>query len=417
MKKQAELIHLTLTLTVLAGLILHPPAARALGTAFTYNGSLSVNGAPATGAYDLSFTLYNAATNGTAFGALTNTATPVTNGLFTVTLDFGEVFNGANYWLQLAARTNNGGGFSPLSPLQPLTPAPYAIYSATAGTAATAVSAASANAVAGPNITGTVPLAQLPAAVLTNHQSGVTLGGGFNGNFTGDGTGLSNVITGPVGISALGNEANGYLALTANANGTNNSANGTQTLQDNGSGYDNTADGYRALMANTTGYKNTADGEFALATNTTGYQNTALGGEALEINTTGANNTACGQAALDHNTTASGNTACGWNALLNNTTGNENIAVGFQAGYNLTTGGNNIDLGNPGVVTDTNIIRIGSGQTQAFIAGVITGNGAGLTNLPAGAVTGGLTINLAVLVPGGTTNILCFTNGILFSIK
>ena len=279
------------------------------------------------------------------------------------------------------------------------------------------MSAASANAVAGPNITCTVPLAQLPAAVLTNHQSGVTLGGGFNGNFTGDGTGLSNVITGPVGISALGNEANGYLALTANANGTNNSANGTQTLQDNGSGYDNTADGYRALMANSTDYKNTADGEFALAINTTGYQNTALGGEALEINTTGANNTACGQAALDHNTTASGNTACGWNALLNNTTGNENIAVGFQAGYNLTTGGNNIDLGNPGVVTDTNIIRIGSGQTQAFIAGVITGNGAGLTNLPAGAVTGGLTINLAVLVPGGTTNILCFTNGILFSIK
>ncbi len=34
-----------------------------------------------------------------------------------------------------------------------------------------------------------------------------------------------------------------------------------------------------------------------------------------------------------------------------------------------------------GLATDTNIIRIGSGQTQAFIAGVITGNGAGLTNV------------------------------------
>ena len=31
--------------------------------------------------------------------------------------------------------------------------------------------------------------------------------------------------------------------------------------------------------------------------------------------------------------------------------------------------------------TDTNIIRIGTGQTQAFIAGVIAGNGGGLTNL------------------------------------
>ncbi len=34
-----------------------------------------------------------------------------------------------------------------------------------------------------------------------------------------------------------------------------------------------------------------------------------------------------------------------------------------------------------GLATDTNIIRIGSGQTQAFIAGVITGNGGGLTNV------------------------------------
>ena len=32
------------------------------------------------------------------------------------------------------------------------------------------------------------------------------------------------------------------------------------------------------------------------------------------------------------------------------------------------------------MATETNIIRIGSGQSQTFIAGVINGNGGGLTN-------------------------------------
>jgi hypothetical protein len=69
------------------------------------------------------------------------------------------------------------------------------------------------------------------------------------------------------------------------------------------------------------------------------------------------------------------------NALYSNTNGSYNIAEGYQAGMNITSGSSNIDIGNLGLATDTNIIRIGSGQTQAFIAGVITGNGAGLTNL------------------------------------
>jgi hypothetical protein len=51
----------------------------------------------------------------------------VTNGLFTVTLDFGSVFNGNATWLSITVRTNGGAGFTALSPLQELTPTPYAI--------------------------------------------------------------------------------------------------------------------------------------------------------------------------------------------------------------------------------------------------------------------------------------------------
>ena len=55
-------------------------------------------------------------------------------------------------------------------------------------------------------------------------------------------------------------------------------------------------------------------------------------------------------------------------------------------------------------------------NTPTFI-GSFTGNGAGLINLSANAIVGGLTTNLAVLVPGSRTNTLFFTNGILRAVQ
>src|SRR6185369_8470063 len=107
--------------------------ATARGTAFTYQGRLSNNGSPANGNYDLRFVLFNVASNGVALdAAATNSATAVSNGLFTVTLDFGNVFDGGNYWLEIGVRTNGGGSFTILAPRQPITPTPYAIMSGSA---------------------------------------------------------------------------------------------------------------------------------------------------------------------------------------------------------------------------------------------------------------------------------------------
>ena len=109
----------------------------AQGTQFTYQGRLNDGGA-ASGTYDLSFALYDALANGNpAGGTVTNTATTVSNGLFTATLDFGAgVFPGANRWLEIAVRTNGGGAaYTTLSPRQALTPTPYAIFATTSGTA------------------------------------------------------------------------------------------------------------------------------------------------------------------------------------------------------------------------------------------------------------------------------------------
>jgi Chaperone of endosialidase len=146
--------------------------ARAQGTAFTYQGRLNSGTNPANGSFDLRFALYDAASAGAQQGnLLTNTPTSVSNGLFTVTLDFGNQFPGAPRWLEIAVRTNGVGVFTNLSPRQPLTPAPYAIY------------AGSANAT---NLVGTVQTANL---------SGVALLAGGNA-FTGNQT----VTSGNVGI-------------------------------------------------------------------------------------------------------------------------------------------------------------------------------------------------------------------------
>ena len=101
----------------------------AQGTAFTYQGRLQDGGSPANGSYDLAFTLFDAETDGTAIaGPLDLPATAVSNGLFTVSLDFGGQFDGGPRYLEIQVNTNGGDTPVILSPRQQLTPAPYAIF-------------------------------------------------------------------------------------------------------------------------------------------------------------------------------------------------------------------------------------------------------------------------------------------------
>ena len=124
--------------TLLVGLALlstlNPQLSTVLaqGTAFTYQGQLIDSGWPARGIYDLRFTTYDLADGGsTVAGPQTNSAVVVTNGLFTVTLDFGaEVFTGADRWLEIGVSAHGGGAFTTLTPRQRLTATPYAIRAA-----------------------------------------------------------------------------------------------------------------------------------------------------------------------------------------------------------------------------------------------------------------------------------------------
>ncbi len=142
----------------LAGALSTATLLHAQGTAFTYQGRLNVNGAPASGTYDFRYRLALDPYGNNYFGSsVLASGQFVSNGLFTATLDFGAgAFNGGNYWLEVDVRTNGTGGYTALNPLQPVTPAPYAIFSGTASnalnataatTATTATTAATASAV------------------------------------------------------------------------------------------------------------------------------------------------------------------------------------------------------------------------------------------------------------------------------
>lgn len=119
--------------------------AAPLGSAFTYQGQLHKGGSPAHGSYDLVFRLTDAASGGNSVGnPLTNSATLVSNGAFSVTLDFGPgAFDGNARWLEVAVRPQGDGAFTPLAPLQQLMPSPHALFASQAGNAAVATSAAS----------------------------------------------------------------------------------------------------------------------------------------------------------------------------------------------------------------------------------------------------------------------------------
>ncbi len=120
--------------------------ADAQTTAITFQGQLVSGAGNANGSYDLTFSIWNANVSGNKIaGPTTNSAVAVSNGLFTVQLDFGSgVFTGTNYWVEMGVRTNGGASFATLVPRQPLTPAPYALYAPQASNALYAVQAGNA---------------------------------------------------------------------------------------------------------------------------------------------------------------------------------------------------------------------------------------------------------------------------------
>ena len=153
--------------TVMLLFLLGSSATQAQTTAFTYQGKLTDAGQPANGNFDLQFKLFDAVSGGTQQGGtLTNPTVAVSNGVFTVTLDFGaNVFSGAARFLEIAVRpAGSVNPYTVLAPRQPVQSTPYAIqtlHAASADSATTAVNFSGA-------LTGDVTGTQSATAISNN---------------------------------------------------------------------------------------------------------------------------------------------------------------------------------------------------------------------------------------------------------
>ncbi len=115
------------------------PAQTPLGNSFTYQGRLLLDGAAVDGSADLRLTLWTAPTGGATVGqevALDDV--PVTDGIFSVELDFGPgVFAGDIRWLDIRVRAPHDPGdtepFTDLTPRQEITAVPYALHALNGG--------------------------------------------------------------------------------------------------------------------------------------------------------------------------------------------------------------------------------------------------------------------------------------------
>lgn len=112
----------------LEGAELDASLSAAVGTGFTYQGRLLVNGEPANGTYDLRFDVQYSSVPTFVETSTIIEDVVVTDGTFSVVVDWGKnVFNGSAIWALISVRPAGGTEWTQLLPRQRLTPAPYAL--------------------------------------------------------------------------------------------------------------------------------------------------------------------------------------------------------------------------------------------------------------------------------------------------
>jgi hypothetical protein len=187
-----------------------------------YQGRLTNMGANPNSSYDFQFTVFNAVTDGASTTpTVTMSNVPVTNGIFSVNLNFGSALWGNEHgrFLEISVRqsgANPNDPFTKLSPRQTITHAPFAInsqyaaradYAAKAFTAENATNAASATNAAKlggvdssgfvqSNSTAFIRNQTDPQTGNFNISGNGTVGGNLTANLiSGNGAGLTGIFT------------------------------------------------------------------------------------------------------------------------------------------------------------------------------------------------------------------------------
>lgn len=327
-------------ITALFFVLVLAQAAIAQTTAISYQGSLQSGGGPASGNHDFEFALFDAPGGGNQLGSVVSiNNVPVTNGVFSVQLDFGNQFPGANRFLEIRVRPAGQPGITVLSPRQLFNSSPYSVKSLTAETATTATNSTQLGGVAANQFVVTTDPrmtdARAPTVGSTNYiQNTVTPQGAANFNVSGDGAVGGTLSASIVRANTQFNIGNNrILSMNSGLYLGVNSGNLTMT------GTANTFLGNGAGSDNTTGFSNTFVGQ-AGGNNTTGNENSFFGYAAGSLNSTGNDNAFFGRSAGHNNSTGSSNSFFGYAAGNLNTTAGSNSFFGYRAGNNNTGGGN-----------------------------------------------------------------------------
>ena len=375
--------------------------ASAQTTGFTYQGKLDDSGMPANGLYDFTMTLWDAFTNGAQIGpTLSLTNRPVTDGIFTLVLNFGPgVFTGPPRYLEISLKPT-GSAVPPtvLSPRQLVLSAPYAIKSL-GSVSADSVSLACVNCITGSQIgsvngsaiLGSIPLSAFPSGSGFYIQNTSVQQASSNFNISGIGrasifdaatqfsigsnrilsnAGVNNLFAGISSglVNTTGDNLSffGWGSGGANTTGSRNSFFGSLTGQLNSTGSQNSFFGNGAGFANTVGngdsYFGDNSGRFAAGNNNSffgvtsgsgafGNDNSFFGVEAGKLSA-GNNNSFFGSRSGTNNT-ASDNSFFGKNAGFTNTSGASNAFFGSDSGAANNTGSNNSFFGSSSGANNT----------------------------------------------------------------
>jgi hypothetical protein len=404
-KQQSLSNHSLALIAGLLAILLSATAALGQGTSFAYQGRLTDGGTAANGNYDLQFALWDSASGGAQIGSsLTLNTVAVSNGLFSVSLDFGAgSFTGASRFLEISARPVSVGTFTLLSPRQQVTATPYAIRSANASLADNATNAGTATnatqlggVAAGQYVqTGDSRLsdARSPTAGSVNYIQNTTSQQAST-NFSISGSGTANILNATTQFNLNGNRilsnplGNLFAGVGAgqNNNAILNTFVGTNAGQNNNAGNRNSFFGQAAGLNNDTGSQNSFFGESAGTANTLGGLNSFFGVDAGFVNTFGDSNAFFGQGAGIHNNTGSQNSFFGEGAGASITFGVSNTFIGNSAGATSNTnvsGFRNTLLGAGSDVQGSNLSNataIGAAavvtQGNSLVLGSFSGNGA-----------------------------------------
>jgi hypothetical protein len=380
--------------------------ASAQTSAFNYQGKLANNGSPANGQYDFTFTLWDQPTGGTQVASMSLQNTAVTEGIFTVTLDFGlDSFNGGGTrFLEIGVKPSADPSALPtvLAPRQQIQSTPYAIKSIYA-TTANLLSTSCVECVQNSQIEA-VSADKILTGILSINRGGTGLSStGDAGNYLRSDGG--NWVSAPIQTSDLPDLGIGYvknsLAQQASAN-FNISGNGTAggTLSGNivnattqfnlntkrilaAAGTNSFFAGINAGTTNTGNY-NSFVGANAGMLNTASF-NSFFGSNAGQSNTTGALNAFFGSDAGLFNVNGGNNSFFGYRAGRGNTSGNNNSFFGSSAGLNNNTGFNNSFYGKDSGITttsghDNSIFGYTAGYANNGNSNSFFGSRAGVTN-------------------------------------